>query len=77
MFASEHKPWFGAYRAALLELDPEKLPGRIAAATKAVQLRLEDIQGDLDHHAERQQIKDALDNLRILEREVINQGRRV
>ena len=26
MFASEDKPWFEVYRAAMLELDPEKLP---------------------------------------------------
>ena len=69
MFASEDKPWFEVYKAAMLELDPQKLPGRIAAAEKAVQLRLIEIQGDTDHHAERQQIEDALSSLRILERE--------
>ena len=69
MFESEDKPWFEVYKAAMLELDPEKLPERIVAAKGAVQLRLKDIQGDTNHHAERQQIEDALDNLRTLERE--------
>lgn len=69
MLANEDKPWFEAYRAAMLELDPRKLPGRIVAAKTAVQFRLTEIQGDADHHAERQQIEDALNSLRTLERE--------
>ena len=69
MFASEDKSWFEVYKAAMLELDPRKLPERIVAAKEAVQLRLKEIQGDTDHHAERQQIEDALSSLRILERE--------
>ena len=69
MFADEDKPWFEVYKAAVLELDLQKLPGRIVAAKEAVQLRLKEIQGDTDHHAERQEIEDALSSLRILERE--------
>jgi hypothetical protein len=69
MFASEDKPWFEVYQAAMLELDHQKLPGRIVVAKEAVRLRLEEIQGDSDHHAERQQIEDALSCLRTLERE--------
>lgn len=69
MFANEDKPWFEVYKAAMLELDPQKLPGRIIAAKKAVQSRLIEIQADTDHHAERQQIEDALSTLRTLERE--------
>jgi hypothetical protein len=69
MFASEDKPWFVVYKAALLELDSQKLPERIVAAKEAVHLRLKEIQGDTDHHAERQQIEDALNSLRTLERE--------
>lgn len=68
MLAREDKPWFDFYKAAILELDPERLPERIVAATKAVQSRLKDIHGDPDHHEERQQIEDALDLLRTLER---------
>ena len=69
MFASEDNSWFRVYKAALLELDPQKLPARIGAAKEKVRLRLEEIQGDSDHHAERQQIEDALNNLRVLEQE--------
>jgi hypothetical protein len=65
----EDNPWFQAYQAAMLELDPQKLPDRIVAAKEAVQLRLEEIQGDTDHHAERQQMEEALSSLRTLERE--------
>lgn len=68
MFA-EDKPWLEVYKVAMLELDPQKLPGRIIAAKEAIQLRLKGIQGDTDHHAERQQIEDAMSNLRTLERE--------
>lgn len=70
MSASEDKSWFEVYEAAMLELDPRKLPGRIAAAKEAIQLRLKDIQGDADHHTERQQIEDALNGLRALELEI-------
>lgn len=69
MLASEDKPWFQVFKAAMLELDARKLPERIVAAKEAVQSRLRDLQGDSDHHAERQQIEDALNSLRVLERE--------
>lgn len=69
MLASEDKSWFEVYKAAVLEVDPRKLPERVVAAKEAVQLRLKEIQGDTDHHTERQQIEDALNNLRTLERE--------
>lgn len=69
MLASEDKAWFDVYKAAMLELDPQKLPERIVAAKEAVHLRLKAIEGNSDHHAERQQIEDALNSLRILERE--------
>ena len=68
MFASEHKSWFEIFKAAMLELDSQKLPERIVAAKEAVQMRLKEIQGDTDHHTERQQIEDALSSLRTLER---------
>lgn len=72
MFASEDKSWFELCKAAMLELDDQKLPGRIVAAKEAVQLRLKGIQGDTDHHTERQQIEDALNSLKTLERLVIS-----
>lgn len=67
MLANEDKPWFEAYKAAMLEIHPEKLPPRIVAAKEAIQLRLNDIQNDTDHHEEREQIADALYSLRTLE----------
>ena len=69
MFANEDKPWFEVYKAAMLEIDPQKLPERVVAAREAILLRLKNIEGDADHHAERQQIDDALSGLRTLERE--------
>ena len=69
MLASEDNPWFEVYKAAMLELNPQKLPERIAAAREAVRLRLEEIRGDSDHRAERCQMEDALNVLRTLERE--------
>lgn len=70
MFAGEDKSWFEVYEAAMLEVDPRKLPGRIVAAHQAVKSRLKAIECDSNHHAERQQIEDALNNLRILEHEL-------
>jgi len=69
VFASEQKPWFEVYKAAMLEVDPRKLPHRTVAAKKAVESRLKEIQGDTDHRAERRQIEDALNSLRTLDRE--------
>jgi hypothetical protein len=66
MHASEDKPWAESYVAAMLELDPQSLPERIAVAKKAVQLRIKEIDGWGNHHAERQQIVDALNGLRML-----------
>ena len=75
MSGSEDKPWFEVYKGAVLELDPQKLPERIVAAKEAMQLRLKEIQGDTDHHAEREQMEDALSILRTLEREKCSMNR--
>jgi hypothetical protein len=68
MLASKDKPWFALYKAAILELDTEKLPERIVAANAAVRLRLKEIEGDSGHghHAERRDIEDALSSLKAL-----------
>lgn len=58
--------WEALYRAALLELDREKLPARIRAAEDAIRLRLVSLASDSDHHGERRAIEDALQNLRVL-----------
>ena len=55
------------YQAALLELRPEPLGQRIAAAEKAMEQRLEELRpSDPASNAERQTIADALRRLRVL-----------
>ena len=62
----EHEPWQLLYSAALLELDPDKLPSVLQAAEQAIQQRLASLSRSSNHHAERQAIADALQNLRVL-----------
>lgn len=61
--------WQNEYQAALLELDPEKLSERIAAAEAAISKRLQAISQNSGHHAERQAIADALVGIRVLMKE--------
>jgi hypothetical protein len=58
--------WQDEFRAALLELDTEKLRERVAAAETAIFNRLQAISRSSDAHAERQAIEDALASLRVL-----------
>lgn len=58
--------WESLYSAALLELDREKLLGLVCAAEQAIQQRLLGLSHSSDHHAERQAIQDAQQNLRVL-----------
>ena len=52
--------WQNEYRAALLELDREKLRERIATAEAVIFKRLQAISHDRNPTAERQAIEDAL-----------------
>ncbi len=61
--------WQNEYAAALLELDPGKLPERVAAAETSIFNRLQVMSQSSDHQAERQAIEDALAALRVLKRE--------
>jgi hypothetical protein len=61
--------WQNEYQAALVELDREKLPQRVAAAEAAIFNRLQAISQSFDHQAERQAIEDALTALRVLKRD--------
>ena len=63
--------WQNELRAALLELDREKLRERITTAEAAIFNRLQAISHDPDHVAERQAIEDALTSLRVLKRDVL------
>ena len=62
-----HVNWLELYRAALLELDKEKLLGRIELAQKAIQERARELaetgNGSVE---EKQKIGDALASLRTL-----------
>jgi hypothetical protein len=61
--------WQNEYRAALVELDREKLPERSAASETAIFNRLQAISQSSADQAERQAIEDALSALRSLKSE--------
>jgi hypothetical protein len=61
--------WQHEYQAALVELDREKLKGRVAAAETAIYKRLQQLSQSSDDFAERQAIEDALHSLRVLKRD--------
>ncbi|HEY6769694.1 MAG TPA: hypothetical protein VI386_33550 [Candidatus Sulfotelmatobacter sp.] len=61
--------WQPLVQAALIELDPQQLPGQIEAAEAAVANRLQAIGFGAHHHAERLAISDAIASLRFLRRE--------
>jgi hypothetical protein len=51
--------WQALYRAALAESDPNKLNGRVEAAQRSIQQRLQQLEDSGDIR-ERQQLQDAL-----------------
>jgi len=61
-------PWQQAVHAALLELNQQKLRGKIAAAEKAVADRIQALAQAADNAAERRALADALSSLRVLKR---------
>jgi hypothetical protein len=67
---TSYPAWQADYQAALVELDPQKLPGRVEAAETAIFNRLQAISRTYDNQAERQAIADALASLRVLKREM-------
>jgi hypothetical protein len=68
MFPKGQKRWLHLYRAALLELDLQKMPERIVLASKALQQRSRELQGSGNHHGERLEIEYAIRNLRVAKR---------
>jgi hypothetical protein len=59
--------WQELYQAAMLELRPEELPRRIAAAEKAIQQRIAELsRNDSSSEEERRTIEDALHGLHAL-----------
>lgn len=67
MSGPEHA-WVALYRGALLELDLEKLPEKIAVATSAMEERLLALDQMQEGREERRALQDALRNLRLLRR---------
>jgi len=61
--------WRKEYTEAMLELNPEELPARIAAAEKAIQLRIEELMhGNENSQEELWALNDAVRGLRVLTR---------
>jgi hypothetical protein len=68
MSPNEQENWLALYRAALLELDLQKMPERIALANKALQERSRELQGVGGHYGEKLEIQYAERNLQVAER---------
>ena len=68
MSESKEENWLELYRAAVLELDPEKLPKLIEQAHTVVQERLRRVWQDGKDPVESQKLLDALQNLEVLRR---------
>lgn len=61
-------PWMELYRAAILELDPAKLPARVDAAYQAVQQRTWELTQQANTREEQTALRDAMQNLRVLQK---------
>ena len=66
----KNERWQEIYHRAVLEVDCQKMPWRIAAARRAMGERLQALVGDIDRTEERQQIGNALGSLDTLQLEV-------
>ena len=60
--------WYALYAATMVELNHTMLLERMNATEAAIEARLHDLRHDSDHHAERQEIDDAIRNLTLLRR---------
>ena len=74
MSESQDHAWMGLLHAALLELDPIKLPQRIEEASHAIQSRMQEISGTGNSLEERRALADALQSLRSLRLEMNQQA---
>jgi hypothetical protein len=68
MFHNAQNKWLAPYKAALLELDLQKMPERIALASKALQERSRELQGSGGYYGEKLEIEYALRNLQVARR---------
>ena len=64
----EGEGWLDLYRAAILELDHEKLPAMVEKAYTVVQSRLRQVWQDGNDPVESQKLMDALQTLEVLRR---------
>jgi PAS domain S-box-containing protein len=67
---TENPEWVGYYHSALLELNARDLGSRIQQAERAIQQRLQTIASNASGEAEYRAIRDALQNLRVLQQEL-------
>ena len=68
MIPKRKKRWLTLYKAALLEMDLQKMPERIVRASRALHERSRQLQGAGGHYGERLEIEYAIRNLRVAER---------
>ncbi len=68
MFPNMQKGWLNLYKAALLELDLQKMPERIVIASTAVQARSRELQGSSGHYVEKLELEYAWRNLKVARR---------
>ncbi len=71
MEGMQYPEWQKLCQDALVELDKDKLPERVAAAEAAIVSRLQAMKVGDDSLKERQALADALATLRVLKRESI------
>jgi hypothetical protein len=67
----EYPTWQKICQEALVELDPDKLKERVAAAEAAVFMRSQELAHNPDARAERQALRDVTSSLRFLKRDVL------
>jgi hypothetical protein len=67
---ADARRWEEWYMQTILEVSGQKMPERISATRRAIARRLQDLEHDSDHHAERHEIENALTALSMLEGEV-------
>ena len=71
----ECKTWANLYRAAVLELDPSKMPTKIRVARSVISARLSEIGHSVDDEPEQRALEEALNVLAFLERPKIEEPR--
>ena len=66
----DDQPWLTLYRSALLELNYIKLPERLQQANTAIFNRMQTLSGSTNDSKELRDLQDALQNLRVLQKEM-------